>query len=139
MENTSLGMYDYLNALGDGRLEDAKRHLLKVIDFEKGKSTAPVISDIVQKLGLILLRQGDRLSALALYELSESVDADSLLAKLNYAKFLFRDAGDIKGAVAKCEEIIAKANSNPFPESDNDFSSEEYLEAATRLLNDLNG
>ncbi len=134
MNNLIPGTNEYIDALADSRFEDAKRHLLVAIASVKERGESPVLAGLAQRLGSILLKQGDKLGALGLYEISECLDSESLLTKLDYAKFLMFEMGDTAAAGAKCQGIIASATAKPFPGSDEDFSSEEYAEAAGRLL-----
>ena len=62
------------------------------------------------------------------------LDPGSLLAKLEFAKFLHYKIGDNSAAVDKCNELILQTSQSPFDASTHDFSSTDYLEAAKRLL-----
>lgn len=129
----------FVVALADNRLDDAKRLVLDGIIWAKQQNVPPVLCALVQKLGTVLARQDDRITALVCYELSEQLDHSSLLAKLEYAKFLAAEQQDVSGALAKCSEIIRDAREDPFPRSDNDFGSEDYAAAATRLIAEIRG
>jgi len=131
--------YEYAVALSENRLDDAKKHLLAMI-IEAGRLDArPVLSGLAQRLGSILLRQCDKNGAIALYELSVVLDKGSLLSKLEYAKFLLNEVGDNIYAQNKCNEIIMEATTHPFAETDDDFGSEEYIQAAKRIFNNAEG
>lgn len=127
------GELDFVLAIGDERYNDAKRHLLTMISHAKEIDSMPFLAGCAQRLGEVLFGQGDEESALALYEFSEVIDKGSLLAKLDHAKFLAR-LGKQEMAKEKCEQIISIANDSPFAESDTDFSSEQYSEAARTVL-----
>ena len=129
----------YVLAMSENRFEDAKQYLLEAVIATKQVDARPVLSGLAQRFGSISLKQGDKFGAIALYEFSEALDATSLLAKLDYAKFLLDEVGDKVTAEAKCGEIIATATSHPFPGTDDDFSSDEYIEAATRVINKIRG
>ena len=134
MTTFSPGQYEYVVALSENRLDDAKKHLVEMIKAAKTLESRPVLSGLAQRLGSIVLQQGDKYGAIAMYELSEALDKGSLLAKLDYAKFLFNQLGDGVSAQNKCNEIIAEATTNPFEETDDDFGSGMYIEAAKRIL-----
>jgi len=130
--------YQYVLAFSEGRYEDAKKYLYKAIISEaKNKEALPLLAGLVQKLGTITFRQGDEVGAIAMYEISELLDKDSLLAKLDYAKFLLKEMGDKSAALKKSQEIIEYAISFPFVGNDDDFSSEEYIEAAKRIIDEV--
>jgi hypothetical protein len=137
MNNSIAGYEDYVLAAADGRIEDAKRHLLVALRDAKAKNALPVVAGLVQRLGSLLLAGGDRIAALALYEISEELDRGSLLVRLEFAKFLWRGANDRQLAIDKCNEIVESASSHPFPESEDDFGSMEYSESALRLLEEI--
>lgn len=126
--------YEHVLALSENRLEDAKNSLVAAILAAKNDNAPSVLAGLTQRFGSLLLKQGEKAGAIVLYELAEVLDTGSLLVKLEYAKFLLRELGERAAAIAKSEEIIAVALSNPFPESAEDFSSEEYIDAAKRIL-----
>lgn len=127
------GELDYVLSMGDKRYKDAKKYLLTMISHAREIDSVPALAGCAQRLGEILFAQGDEESAIALHELSEFIDKGSLLAKLDHAKFLAR-LGKQEAAKEKCEQIISIANDSPFAETDADFSSEHYSEAARRVL-----
>jgi len=129
--------YEYILALDENRLEDAKASLLLAIRLAKKVDAAPSVAGLAQKLGTVLWRQGDRRGALACYELSENLDPGSLLAKLHHAQFLCSEVGDRDAAIEKCNEIVAQATDSPFPETEGDFGSSEYIAAAQRVLDSM--
>ena len=131
------GQYEHAIALAENRLDDAKKYLVEMISEARISDSSPVLSGLAQRLGSILLRQGDKYGAIAMYEISEALDKGSLLAKLDYAKFLSNELRDGLSARNKCNEIIAEATSRPFEETDGDFGSEEYIAAAKRILDNL--
>lgn len=129
--------YQYVSAFSEGRYEDAKKCLYKAIVCEaKNKEALPLLAGFVQKLGTITFRQGDEVGALAMYEISELIDVGSLLVKLDYAKFLLKEMGNKTAAINKSQIIIDYATSFPFVGNDDDFSSEEYIEAAKRIVDE---
>ena len=123
-----------MEALAAGRLEDAKVHLLSEITTAKAANSPAMLAGFAQRLGSVLLRQGDRVSAIALYELSECLDPGSQLARLDYAKFLLNELGDLPAAAMRAEAILAELKNAPFAETDNDFSSDHYIAAAESVL-----
>jgi len=125
---------EYVIASVEGRLDDAKRHVLETVIAAKAEGLGTMISGCAQRLGSVLFRSGDEISSRVLFELSEELDKGSLLAKLDYAKFLIEHVNDRDAALRKCEEIIGEATVRPFEESEDDFSSEQYIEAASRLI-----
>ena len=139
MNNPVPDEYKYVLAMSENRFEDAKQYLLGAVIAAKQVDARPVLSGLAQRLGSISLKQGDKFGAIALYEFSEILDATSLLAKLDYAKFLLDEVGDKVAAEAKCDEIISAATSHPFAGCDDDFSSDEYIEAATRIKSKVPG
>jgi hypothetical protein len=139
MNNSLAGYEAYVLAAADGRIDEAKAFLLEALRDAKAKAARPVVAGLIQRLGTLLLTGGDRNSALALYEVSEELDDGSLLVRLEFAKFLWNEMKDGAFASNKCQEIIQKASAHPFPESNEDFSSADYSEAATRLLKEISG
>ena len=139
MNGLAKAMDEYVLAIVDDRYEDAKRHLIDAIIFARQESSLPVLAGQAQRLGSVLLKQGDRLAAEALYELSEGIDSKSLFPKLVHAKFLARELGDPAKAINKCNEIISSAISNPNQGDvdDDEFSCSEYQEAAEGLLAEI--
>jgi hypothetical protein len=99
---------DYVEALAADRLDDAKTLLLSKIAVAKAANSPAMLAGLAQRLGSVLLKQGDRTSALALYELSECLDSSSILAKLDYAKFLLNEVGDRAAASAKANIVLAQ-------------------------------
>lgn len=128
------GELEYLEALHEHRYDEAKWLLLKAIVFEKQIGVPAMLAGLCQRLGTVMFRQGDQAAALCIYELSEEIDPGSLLCKLEYARFLFQEAGDKDSATKKCMDLIALAQREPFGETDDDFSSEQYIDAAKRIL-----
>jgi hypothetical protein len=139
MSNKIPGMREFVLAEAENRLDDAKSHLLVAIASIKNKSEAkPAIAGIAQQFGDICFLQSEKINSIFLYEISEILDPGSLLAKLDYAKFLFRKIQDKKQANFKCDEIIEQAQSFPSQETESDFSSEQYIDAALRLKQEMN-
>jgi hypothetical protein len=131
------GEKEYVLALAKGELETAKQHLCIAISAANEMHSPTVLSGLAQRLGSLLLKQGDLLTARALYELSENLDSTSLLARLDYAKFLWNEIKDRQEALAKANSVIEIATQNPFPESEDDFSSEDYIKGAKRLIAEI--
>lgn len=127
------GMDDYVQALSLGRLDEAKACLLLALSSARAVNAEPVVAGVVQRFGELCFSQGDNTTAIFLYEISECLDQNSLLVRLDYAKFLAEKIKDKPGAYKKCNEIIEMARNNPFPETDDDFGSQEYLDAALRV------
>lgn len=137
MNNRLPGYEEYVHAAADGRVEEAKRHLLVALREARARGARPVIAGLIQRLAILLAKDGDRVSALALYEVSEDLDAGSLLAKLEFAKFLVNELREFDLAEQKCHEIIDIAARHPFAETEEDFGSSEYAAAAQRLLDEM--
>lgn len=137
MKQSLAGYEQYMLAASDGRYKDATRFLVEALRDAKSKKARPVVAGMAQRLGDLLFKQGDRDASLALYEISEELDEGSLLSKLDFAKFLVNDLRDVDLAAQKCREIIDSAVAEPFPESDDDFSSPDYIAAAKRLLSQI--
>jgi len=133
------GMDEYIQALSNNQLDEAKYYLIIAIMEIKKKGSEAVSSGIAQRFGEICFAQGDKHSAIFLHELSEILDQDSLLPKLNYAKFLWHKMHDKRRALAKCEDIIFLAQTRPSSETDDDFSSQEYIDATIRLRKQIEG
>ena len=127
----------YLAAVSAGQLEEAKGHLLRAIVAAKEINALAPLAGFAQSFGSVLLKQGDSTGAIAFHELSEALDPGSLLAKLGYAKFLLSEVGNKGAALAKCEEIISAATASPFPSTADDFSSQEYIDAALRVVQQI--
>jgi hypothetical protein len=129
--------YEYIEAVWDGRTDDAKHHLLASI-AEAGKDGFEAVRvTLAQNFGNLCFAQGDELTAIFIYEISEFLDKGSLLAKLNHAKFLFQKIKDKKKSINKCDEIIKNAQEHPFPSTDEDFGSQEYLNYALQLKKEI--
>ena len=126
--------FDLVSAIAEGRLEDAKVHLLVEIAVAKAAGSAAMLAGLAQKLGTIAFKQGDKASAIAIYEFSENLDPGSLLAKLQYARFLLQEANDPQAAASKTQALLALIETAPFAETEDDFSSERItVEAACEL------
>ncbi|KRC31840.1 hypothetical protein ASE28_11885 [Acidovorax sp. Root219] len=130
------GELDYVLSMGDKRYEDAKKHLLTMTSHARQMDSRPMLAGCAQRLGEILFAQGDEAAAIALHEFSEFIDTGSLLAKLDHAKFLAK-MGRHGAAKEKCEQIISIAKETPFAETDADFSSDQYIDAADRVLSEI--
>jgi hypothetical protein len=100
----------------------------------QGAGSTAMLAGLAQKLGAILFKQGDKASAMAIFELSENLDPGSLLAKLHYARFLLHEANDPQAAASKAQALLALIEIAPFAETEDDFGSEQYGDAAHRLL-----
>jgi hypothetical protein len=123
----------YVLAVSAGDAENAKMHLLHALHDATLKNSLSMKCGVVQRLGSLLLKQGDELSAKILYVISEAIDPTSLLAKYEHAKFLLNELSDPDAAIKKCDEILHMANESPFMETDDDFGSDHYVEAINHL------
>ena len=139
MSSELRGYEDYVHAAADGRIDDAKHHLLIALREARALAAKPVIAGLIQRLGVLLWKGGDKASALALYEISEDLDAGSLLTRLEYAKFLANELSEGHLATMKCRDIIDEAGRRPFAETADDFGSADYAAAAQRLLEEIRG
>jgi hypothetical protein len=123
----------YVLAVAANQLDDAKLHLLEALTDANDAHSLPMKAGIAQRLARVLAQQGDAISAKILYALSEDIDSGSLLAKLEHAKFLNNQPESSEDVIKKCDEIIYQANLHHFEETDDDFSSAQYIEAASNL------
>jgi tetratricopeptide (TPR) repeat protein len=90
-------------------------------------------SDFIRRMGDLFFLESDLPEALRLYQLSEQADPTSLLAKYFFAKFLGEKAGDVRAAIAKCDQIIRLALQQPTPASDDDLGTDAYIAKAQEL------
>ncbi len=123
----------YVLATLEGRIEDAKKLLLIALLDENSRHSPSIKAGIIQRLANLLFGDGDISSARILYCISEDIDPGSLLAKYEHAKFLLEEISDTHATIEKCDEIIRIAHEKPFLETDDDFSSEQYINAANNL------
>lgn len=89
-------------------------------------------ADLLQRIGNLQLEQGLREAAFESQELALKMDPTSLLARLQFAKFLAH-AGERPRAIAECDSIVKVTEEAPFEESEGDFSSDYYAREARRL------
>jgi hypothetical protein len=73
---------------------------------------------------------------MAIYEFSENLDPGSFLAKLHYVRFLLQEANEPQAAALKAQALLELIEIAPFAETEGDFSSEQYGDAAGRVLAD---
>lgn len=119
-----VGANDYAGAL---------KALEKCLAMPEIKINLVQHADLMQRKGIIYFRLGDVKRAIECFDKSESIDPTSLLVPYLYAKFLLNQLGDFATAIDKCDEIIARALAHPFPETDDDLSSEWYVKKASEL------
>jgi tetratricopeptide (TPR) repeat protein len=125
---------DYMDLYASGDLNGALGALENCLnDMTPGESPAHA-ADLLQRIGTLEFELGRPELARACFEQAEQRDPGSLLVQIQSAKFLAQRIGDQAGARAKCEAVIAKARSAPFPESDEDFGSDDYIAMAMSLL-----
>jgi tetratricopeptide (TPR) repeat protein len=127
---------DYMNyaqSKARGDIAAAKRSLTACLNLAAFRNEPPQYADLLQRMGELCFLDGEIEKALKYYEESEGADPDSLLVKYYRAEFLGTRVGDKKGAIAICDRIISIARDCPSPESDDDFSSEAYIDKAERL------
>jgi tetratricopeptide (TPR) repeat protein len=123
----------YIDAKARGDIFSAKRAIEMCIVTPEFRSNRAQHAYLLQLMGKLYFDSGNTTEALQHYHRAEDVDPESLLVKLFFAKFLVEQLNDKQSAIAKCEQIISLALENPFPESDDDFGSAEYIEKAKTL------
>jgi tetratricopeptide (TPR) repeat protein len=123
----------YLSAYARDNYAEAISALDQCLADPGGDWDAPQIADLLRRKGDLLFMQGRIDGAAELYCAAEKADPTSLLVKCIHARFLLEKVGDRQGAIRKCEEVIAAATEQPFPETDDDFSSEYYRSLAAEI------
>lgn len=123
----------YVMAYAQGDYAEAMSALDKCLNDPGGGWDAAHSADLLRRKGDLLFFQGMVAAASELYCAAEDADPDSLLMKCMHAQFLLEKIGDVGGAIRKCEEIITAATQEPFPETDDDFSSEHYRSLAEEI------
>ncbi len=129
---------EYISRKADGDIEGAKHALLRCLDDPSIVGNATQRSDLLQRIGGLFFEQGDTPRALEYFEKASECDPDSLLMSYYYAKFLAEKIKDYERAIERCNAILARAEGAPFGESDDDFSSADYIQMATELKNSCN-
>jgi tetratricopeptide (TPR) repeat protein len=132
---------EYINQYASEQYKVARLAILRCIDELKAESASTdypaQMSFLLQKTGDLFFLEGQTQEALSHYELSVLTDPDSLLAKYYFAKFLVEKVRDNDAALKKCDEIISIATDSPFPESDDDYGSSDYIKMAIELKDKL--
>lgn len=131
---------NYLDYMGHYANENYKLARLSINRCIEDLNTSPdpiQMSELLGIIGKLFFLEGNLLEALHHYELSEKVDPQSLMPKYLFAKFLVENLKDKHLANQKCDEIISIANSYPFPESEDDYGSSDYIRMATELKEKL--
>jgi tetratricopeptide (TPR) repeat protein len=123
---------EFMERKARGDLEGARQSLIACMN-ELEEAERIQRSDLLQRIGNLCFEQGDAATALDYYDRSESVDPGSLLAPYYYAKFLAEKLKQHERAIAKCDDIIARATASPFQESADDFGSLDYIRMAEEL------
>lgn len=127
---------DYMRRYAAEDYASARAALMRCLeDLRKDSPESRSVqeSDLLRRIGDLFFLEGDVSAATKQYQLSEQTEPRSLLAKYYFAKFLGEKLGDIKGAVAKCDEIVHAARQHPKGESEADFSSDKYVAMAGEL------
>ena len=123
----------YMSSYAEGDLVAAKAALLACAsDFEQSGAAAHR-ADLLQRIGSIEHQLGDTEAALQCFRSSEALDPESLLVRIQFAKFLAEKVNDKQAALAKCDEIVSRARANPLPESESDYGSDEYAQMAEAI------
>ena len=107
-------------------LEEAIRNHKSVLSIDQ-------ISDIVRRIGIVKYKAGDKMGAIAAYRDAEKQNPTSMLISYQFAKFLLSDLGRRSEGLRKCDKMIQKLNSSFFSETDDDFSSEQYMQMVINL------
>ena len=127
---------DYLQHMHhkvNGDFGAAKESLKLCLDHPDFRNDPIQHADLLQRLGELCFLDGQVREALKYYEQSEQADPDSLLVKYYFAEFVGFRMGDKQSAIDKCDVIILEARSRPFPETEDDISSDAYLRKAEQL------
>jgi len=123
----------YIEHRASGNIDSALESLKRCIEDPAVQSDAIQHADLLQRIGILFFEKGNTEEAIKHFEQSEKTDPTSLLMPYYYAKFLAESVGRFNEAIAKCETIVDRAQSNPFEESEDDFSSEYYIQMANTL------
>lgn len=115
----------------------ARSALQKCIDDPAFNSDPIQLSDLLRRMGEIYFELGDRLQATKYFAEAERADPDSLLVKLQIARFVANRLGDKQAAIEQCDAVISLAHNKPYPESDDDFGSADYARSAEELKRGL--
>src|ERR1044071_7364921 len=89
-------------------------------------------ADLLQRIGDLFLRRGERDKAFAAHNEALRADPASLIIKLHFAAFLAR-AGEHATAISECDRIVKDVTDHPFAETEDDLGSEYYLREAKKL------
>lgn len=128
---------DYMNAISSNDYPAARLALFACVNQPEFINNPIQHSYLLQLIGQVFFAEGDKERALQYYSESENVDKEGFLAKLEFAKFLARGVCDKSAAISKCQKIIADVSSKPFPESEDDFSSDWYIQNAQMIIDEL--
>jgi len=112
-------------------------HLLDFISEYQGEMHIDERVDMMQRIGKIYFHLGDPNLGLFFFKTAIECVPTSLIARLTFAKFVGRDLKKIDLAVRICDEIIASAELDPQPDSEEDFGSDWYIANAKQLKDEL--
>ncbi len=129
--------FDYGESLVRHDFKKAKFYLNQYLKEEKNEIADFEIAALYQWFGNVLFDSGDTKRALEKYFESIRIAPDCFLTKLKYAEFLATKIKDNELASSLLFEIIDECEARPFSETKYDFSSDYYLKAAKKILNDL--
>ncbi len=124
---------EYISHRAAGDFKSALRSLKQCMEAPAVLSDPIEHAGLLQMIGSVLFEMGETEEALSHYDQSERRDPASLLMPYLHAKFLAEKLGRFREAIAKCDAIIARAEEKPFPKSEGDFSSEQYVRVASSL------
>lgn len=133
----NLSYVRYLDCKAKGDIPGAKQALEACLHEDAFRNNPIQHADLLQRMGDLCQEAGSRHEAIRYHELAEKADPSSLLVKYYFAKFMAEKLNDNAAAIAKCDQIIALAQREPFPESDDDFGSATYIEKAEKLRRSL--
>lgn len=129
----------YGRSLARDDIDSAKQAIQACLDTPAFQADSGQYAHLHQIMGGLCFKAGEETEALHYHQQAEEIDQQSLIVKYLFAKFLFENLGDANAALSKCERIIALANERPFEESDEDFSSDWYIEQASQLKTRVKG
>ena len=130
---------EYMDHYAHEHYELARFAIYRCIEDLKTSPNSIQLSELLALTGKLFFMEGNVREAIHQYELSEAADSESLLPKYFFAKFLGEFLKDHIRAIQKCDEIIYFATRFPFPNTEDDYGSDDYINMAIELKNQING
>ena len=124
---------DYVRSKATGDIAAAKASLAACLRQPALRTEPDQYADLLQRMGELCFLEGNREEAVSHYAESERANPKSLLVKYYRAEFLGKRIGDKRAAIEICDLIISIAHDEPFAETEDDFSSDAYVEKAQQL------